>query len=167
MPSYGQLTFLLFDVSDIERIYIVSMPSYGQLTFLLYPLKRPYFIRISDSDFAGNSQKILKTRLFIRFTCMFTVCSYLRFLLEPHPDYIAELNYIIFLTKASIQILRCVSNFTASHKQNNFVNYPRLSFRREIFTSLLIHTSYLFLANFQFCVLFILLYQLYQVNCIK
>ena len=79
-PRTGNLHFYEMYSDDDSVLLSVSMPSYGQLTFLLYPLKRPYFIRISDSDFAGNSQKILKTRLFIRFTCMFTVCSYLRFL---------------------------------------------------------------------------------------
>ena len=64
------------------NINVVSMPSHGQHSFLLYPLIRPYFIRISDPIFAGNSQNILKKTLFRGFTRMFTVCSYLKILLK-------------------------------------------------------------------------------------
>ena len=64
------------------NINFVSMPSHGQHSFLLYPLIRPYFIRISDPIFAGNSQNILKKTLFRGFTRMFTVCSYLKILLK-------------------------------------------------------------------------------------
>ena len=61
----------------------VSMPSHGQHSFLLYPFKSPYFRRISSPIFAGNSQNILKKAFFRGFTCMFTVCSYLKIPLEP------------------------------------------------------------------------------------
>ena len=61
----------------------VSMPSHGQHSFLLYPFKSPYFRRISNPIFVGNSQNILKKAFFRGFTCMFTVCSYLKLPLEP------------------------------------------------------------------------------------
>ena len=67
-----------FDILGEE----VSMPSHGQHSFLLYPLKCPCFMRIIDPIFAGNSLNILKKALFPGFTCMFTVCSYLKFLPE-------------------------------------------------------------------------------------
>ena len=133
------------------------MPSYGQHSDLLYPLKRPCFITISDPIFAGNSQNFLKKPFFRRFTCMFTVCSYLRILLEPYNDCIAQLNYSIFLTNATIQILQCVSNLSRFHEQNNFVKCYRLPFRREALTSPLISLCYLFLVNFHFHILYFFL----------
>ena len=71
------------------------MPSHGQHSFLLYPFKRPYFIRILSPVFAGNSQNILKKAFFRGFTCIFTVCSYLRILLILFPLLSIRFDYII------------------------------------------------------------------------
>ena len=82
-PHTGNTHFYLFRSHGLRARWEVSMPSHGQHSFLLYPLKCPCFMRIIDPIFAGNSQNILKKTFFRGFTCMFTVCSYLKFLFEP------------------------------------------------------------------------------------
>ena len=82
-PHTGNTHFYDGNVGNSESGKLVSMPSHGQHSFLLYPLKCPCFMRIIDPIFAGNSQNILKKTFFRGFTCMFTVCSYLKFLFEP------------------------------------------------------------------------------------
>ena len=102
MPSHGQHSFLRIamhwtmchwkSVNALTRATLIStndcrrwkwteggcVNALTRATLIsTYPSKTPYFMRIFDPVFAGNSQNILKKTFFRGFTCMFTVCSYL------------------------------------------------------------------------------------------